>query len=150
VLRLLAVLIPVALLPACGESDTGNSNGVATGGTGGAAGCMDIHVISDMLPKGALTFVPGTVAQMENETLWRDEHGLHFAWNPAIVEGNEVKGSRLVLSTFDPTTGKAIGHRLFPNFAFGGVARSPNGTVCLSGQLADGSTTSTGALLIGA
>jgi hypothetical protein len=136
---------------AAGGGGIGGASGAPTGGTGGAAGCMDIHVISDMLPKGALEFVPGSVGQMERETLWRDEHGLHFAWNPWITDGSkggEGTGLRLVISTFDAGTGDVIGHRVFPEFGLGSVVRSPNGIVCVGAGRLQGSTVTTGALLL--
>jgi hypothetical protein len=98
-----------------------------------------------MLPAGPVKFEPGSAGQMERETLWRDEHGLHFAWNPGIIEGGD--GLRLVLTTIDPAT-EEVSHRFFPKFFMGGVARSPSGVLCLGGQLVEGSTVTTGALLI--
>ena len=52
-----------------------------------------------------------------------------------------------MLSTIVPATG-AVEHRLFPKFLLGGVARSPRGVICLGGQLVEGNTITTGALLI--
>lgn len=103
-----------------------------------------------MLPPGQLIYVPGSVGQMERETLWRDEHGLHFAWNAEISDtvGGSSIGARLIISTFDPASGESVGHRVFPKFAFSGVARSPDGVVCLLGLIGDGTTITTGALLI--
>jgi hypothetical protein len=171
VVRVATVLVACGAL-ACGESQadgtagtggsagagggSGSSGGGGTGGTGGvagaagAAGCQEIRVISDMLPPGQLIFTPGSVGQMERETLWRDEHGLHFAWNASISDtiGGPGVGLRLVISTFDPASGEATGHRVFPNFFMGGVARSPSGRVSVAGQRIEGSTEVTGALLI--
>jgi hypothetical protein len=159
VVRVACVLAACGAL-ACGEGgaeggDGGGGSGGAGGtggvaGAGGVAGCQEIRVISDMLPPGQLIYVPGSVGQMERETLWRDEHGLHFAWNAEISDavGGSSIGARLVISTFDPASGEAVGHRVFPKFAFSGVARSPNGVVCLVGLVGDGTTITTGALLI--
>lgn len=171
VVRVATVLVACGAL-ACGESQadgtpgTGGSGGAGNGGSGGtgggmggiggvagaggAAGCREIRVISDMLPPGQFIYVPGSVGQMERETLWRDEHGLHFAWNVLISDtaGGSATGSRLVISTFDPASGEAVGHRVFPKFGFSGVARSPSGIVCMGGNWVDGSTITAGALLI--
>ncbi|MBI3201564.1 MAG: hypothetical protein HYZ29_08480 [Myxococcales bacterium] len=131
-----------------GGGGSGGAGGVA--GAGGSAGCQEIRVISDMLPPGQFIYVPGSVGQMERETLWRDEHGLHFAWNALISDtpGGSATGSRLVISTFEPATGEAVGHRVFPKFGFSGVARSPSGIVCMGGNWVDGTTITAGALLI--
>ncbi|MBK7586725.1 MAG: hypothetical protein IPI67_41880 [Myxococcales bacterium] len=132
-----------------GMGATGGGAGAGAGGSAAGAGCMEIRVVSDMVPTGAVKFVPGSVGQMERETLWRDGDGLHFAWNGWITDGTggEATGLRLVISSFDPSTGQALGHRVFPNFG-GVVARAPSGMLCAAGALVEGTTLTTGALMV--
>ncbi|MBK7586724.1 MAG: hypothetical protein IPI67_41875 [Myxococcales bacterium] len=132
-----------------GMGATGGGAGAGAGGSAAGAGCMEIRVVSDMVPTGAVKFVPGSVGQMERETLWRDGDGLHFAWNGWITDGTggEATGLRLVISSFDPSTGQALGHRIFPNFG-GVVARAPSGMLCAAGALVEGTTLTTGALMV--
>lgn len=128
----------------------GGTGGVGDGGLvdGGGGGCLDIHVLTDILPPGPLEWWPGSAGQMQRDTLWRDEHGLHFAWNANLAPDGAIAGARLVLSTFDPGTGAAVDHRVFASFGFGGVARSPAGIVCLGGDHVEEAGVVTGALLI--
>lgn len=132
-----------------GAGGDGGSGGTDGGDTGGAASeCIDIHVVSDMLPQGTIEWGPGSTGQVERDTLWRDEHGLHFAWQPWVVSDGSGTVAAFVISTFDPDDGKSVAHRIFPDFGFGGIARAPSGVVCIAGGYPQDGGVSSGALLI--
>ncbi len=60
--------------------------------------------------------------------LWRDDKGLHFAWNPVGVGPSDMAA---VITTIHPETGE-VEHRLFPNYWVTGVYCTSDGIACLS------------------
>ncbi len=133
-----------------GSGGVGATDGGVDGGvdSGSAPACPEYDIATDLLPDPE-RFTPGNVGQIERDTLWRDDFGLHFAWNPWGIKASDIVA---VLTTIDPTSGKMT-HREFQDYWMGGVASSPDGIVALGvqhveGWIPQGPVRSTGVLLI--
>ena len=151
----------VALSPlasSCGSSDgqggagataaagghAAGSGGAPVGGSGGAGGiwwgtggieapCLDIWVHTGILDEPLASGVGGVF--WPRHPFWRDERGLHVAWLQSELTDGQFRPVHLLVSSFDPTTGEALEHRVydpFPPEVLGGLlyasAGAPDGS----------------------
>jgi hypothetical protein len=137
---------------ASGADASSDADADASEGDAAAEGCVDIHVLPQLLPepdKWAGTGPPMGLS-VDRDHIWRDATGVHVGWN---VVHADASGVEFVVSSYNPATGALLDHRFFPKGgqkAFAAAVLATTGVVGLAISFApdDGGDPSDALLLI--